>query len=553
MVNRSIYDGWPSFEAFQVHITDFKPFIIRILEYGMSDQLSVHNMLHFNDVVDVSYLGASSDFSGDNLHREHVYLPLSKIAEGLLCIDGGGDHWLKDPSMSLYVSQATIYSRESKHPAELSSLLPHVKIPPYLTKSFGNGYTAHNNSNISSSQTNDSTALRPQDPRHAEVGVTQRTDKIGFLQEVNLWMNIQPVQSRPHYDGYHNLLQVTRGSKIVRITSPKHSSRLQPKAASAASPNHSHLSCDDYISFSNVTSRTNECTIDADAAGVWEFQLHAGDWVFIPEGFWHQVSSSACTAAVSFWFSSPLTAVLSSEDLAPYILRESLHQMVTAQMKAILRCLHIPSTSADLSSMTQDDFDAWLLVSTAPSTVRGTGDQGGSCVTTVGSALSTCSFADMKRLWPSFASRHPTRWVEVLLSLGPQEAHLLSSRWENENENNSKTFDTAEANTSCVDTDSKSIARGLEEPPLTALDAAFFSAIFEPCGEQASEVRKHLIRQTDVLRLRTAREILTSVLGFSLGESGSGSGSVEESGSSRKNSKKRKHDSDVPILDNTML
>ena len=104
--------------------------------------------------------------------------------------------------------------------------------------------------------------------------------------------------------------------------------------------------------------------------------------------------------------------------------------------------------------MTQDDFDAWLLAPTAPTTVRGTGDQGGSSVATLGSALSSCSFADMKRLWPSFASRHPTRWVEVLLSLGPQEAHLLSSRWENENDNDSKTSDTAEASTSRVDTDS---------------------------------------------------------------------------------------------------
>jgi hypothetical protein len=44
----------------------------------------------------------------------------------------------------------------------------------------------------------------------------------------------------------------------------------------------------------------------------WEVELQAGDQLFIPEGWWHQVDSTHRTAAVNFWWESDFTANLGS-------------------------------------------------------------------------------------------------------------------------------------------------------------------------------------------------------------------------------------------------
>lgn len=74
-------------------------------------------------------------------------------------------------------------------------------------------------------------------------------------------------------------------------------------------------------------------------------RANAGDAVFIPEGilfprawgiirinlhasllylgWWHLVQSDECTVAINFWFRSPLYKYLTSDALAPYIIRAS--------------------------------------------------------------------------------------------------------------------------------------------------------------------------------------------------------------------------------------
>ena len=39
-------------------------------------------------------------------------------------------------------------------------------------------------------------------------------------------------------------------------------------------------------------------------------ELSAGDAVFIPEGWWHQVDSSDHTIAVNFWWQSAMARIL---------------------------------------------------------------------------------------------------------------------------------------------------------------------------------------------------------------------------------------------------
>lgn len=52
-----------------------------------------------------------------------------------------------------------------------------------------------------------------------------------------------------------------------------------------------------------------------------EATLHAGDVLLIPEGWWHQVSSSAVSIAVNMWWHSAAHAALSHPHMDAYFLR----------------------------------------------------------------------------------------------------------------------------------------------------------------------------------------------------------------------------------------
>jgi Cupin-like domain len=118
------------------------------------------------------------------------------------------------------------------------------------------------------------------------------------LSQINLWANIHsPATSSLHYDPYHNLLCVVTGQKIVRLVPPCATELLHNVAPSyAESANHAD---DDLF---NPQRRKK---IDGNSNGqLLEFILNPGDALFLPEGWWHQVASTAGTIAVNFWWGS---------------------------------------------------------------------------------------------------------------------------------------------------------------------------------------------------------------------------------------------------------
>jgi Cupin-like domain len=93
--------------------------------------------------------------------------------------------------------------------------------------------------------------------------------------QLNLWFNIKPVVSEFHYDSYQSLLCVIHGSKTVELIPP--SKLVKAYTLDTEAYNHAQ---------------------DA-KAGEFAVTLHKGQILFIPEGWWHKVTSTHDTIAVS--------------------------------------------------------------------------------------------------------------------------------------------------------------------------------------------------------------------------------------------------------------
>jgi hypothetical protein len=97
-----------------------------------------------------------------------------------------------------------------------------------------------------------------------------------------------------HYDCFHNLLVVLAGKKDVMMWSPAETPSMYPQQVGGEAGNHSELDIayptpERHPRFPAALQRAISVT------------LLAGDALFIPEGFWHQVNSHGTTIAVNYW------------------------------------------------------------------------------------------------------------------------------------------------------------------------------------------------------------------------------------------------------------
>ena len=61
-------------------------------------------------------------------------------------------------------------------------------------------------------------------------------------------------------------------------------------------------------------------------------QLAPGDGLFIPEGWWHHVTSSAHSIAINYWFRSPIYNLIHNNNISNYLLRAVYHETVSTHM-----------------------------------------------------------------------------------------------------------------------------------------------------------------------------------------------------------------------------
>ncbi|KAL8236292.1 hypothetical protein R6Q59_017373 [Mikania micrantha] len=148
------------------------------------------------------------------------------------------------------------------------------------------------------------------------------------LASINLWMSSAQTRSSTHYDPHHNLLCVVSGSKQVNLWPPSSSPFLYPMHVYGEASNHSAVPIDKL-----------DLSVHARAEYSKKYSqrviLHAGDALFIPEGWFHQVDSESLTVAVNFWWQSEMMSGM-LEHMDSYYLRRILKRLTDKEMNQML-------------------------------------------------------------------------------------------------------------------------------------------------------------------------------------------------------------------------
>ncbi|XP_021897994.1 uncharacterized protein LOC110814746 isoform X2 [Carica papaya] len=148
------------------------------------------------------------------------------------------------------------------------------------------------------------------------------------LSSINLWMNSAQARSSTHYDPHHNLLCIVTGCKQVVLWPPSASPMLYPMPLHGEASNHSSVALENPdFSIYPRAAHSMECS--------QKIILHAGDALFIPEGWFHQVDSDDMTIAVNFWWQSYITTSL-SDHMDAYYLRRILRRLTDKEMNLVL-------------------------------------------------------------------------------------------------------------------------------------------------------------------------------------------------------------------------
>ncbi|CAL8464138.1 g3673 [Coccomyxa elongata] len=166
------------------------------------------------------------------------------------------------------------------------------------------------------------------------------------VSHVNLWMCTRGSRSSLHYDPYHNLLCMVTGSKRVRCMSPATTQWLYPQPLYGESPNHSA------VDFAQPDLARHPLYAEA-LQHQLSANLQAGDALFLPEGWWHQIDSEAVTIAVNFWWRSPFDRLLGTH-MDAYYLRRIAQSLTEARKADLLQQL---SPQSDASSQRKDQPD----------------------------------------------------------------------------------------------------------------------------------------------------------------------------------------------------
>ncbi|CAI9774362.1 unnamed protein product [Fraxinus pennsylvanica] len=148
------------------------------------------------------------------------------------------------------------------------------------------------------------------------------------LSSINLWMNNAQSRSSTHYDPNHNLLCVIAGCKQVVLWPPSASPSLYPMALYGEASNHSSVALDN----PDLCVHPRAEQLDKYSQKVI---LHAGDALFIPEGWFHQVDSGSLTIAVNFWWRSDVMSGM-LEHMDAYYLRRILKRLTDKEMDRML-------------------------------------------------------------------------------------------------------------------------------------------------------------------------------------------------------------------------
>ena len=79
--------------------------------------------------------------------------------------------------------------------------------------------------------------------------------------------------------------------------------------------------------------------IHATAQHFRSHHVQAGDVLFIPEGYWHQISSAGGTIAVNLWFESQISGAMLDSNMSDFYLTRLLQSKVAEKVQELLAAI----------------------------------------------------------------------------------------------------------------------------------------------------------------------------------------------------------------------
>jgi len=123
--------------------------------------------------------------------------------------------------------------------------------------------------------------------------------------QANLWAcdTVGVALTGTHFDAHPNVLLVLRGEKRVLAAPFSARARLRAAPLFAATPNHAEADLFERASVGGGGGVAGARPAPEQPPPALDALLRAGDALFLPEGWWHSVLSSAGAVGVNFWFS----------------------------------------------------------------------------------------------------------------------------------------------------------------------------------------------------------------------------------------------------------
>ncbi|KDO27298.1 hypothetical protein SPRG_07548 [Saprolegnia parasitica CBS 223.65] len=376
---------------------------------------------HHETVVDVACAPVAEDaYSGDVCLRQSVELKFGDFVAYYEAKRRGQSHWLMDTEdeLQFYLAQCPLQSTTPATPAVL----------PHLASTF------------------------PPPKAIAEMALTQ----------VNLWMTLQASRTTLHYDAYDNVLTVVRGAKHVKLFAPTSDVGAHPVTSKSA--NHARLTLDE------LDARAPDAT----------FTVTPTDALFIPEGWWHQVSSDPFTIAVNYWFDGLRPALVQHPHMQPYYARVLLEDMLAHARKQALQA-YLDRQQVTLGTSLPFPDAAAMAMAAHVATHA----------TTTPALLSLVPRRDIHCVCLALSASFPVAWKQLLQKDAPTEVlELLTEAWDDH--------------------------EAIVHTTRVASPGAYFEAIYAPFSlDEQEELQAHLLAAKEAFALHVCHDLLRSTLGLS--------------------------------------
>ncbi|TMW60611.1 hypothetical protein Poli38472_000653 [Pythium oligandrum] len=376
---------------------------------------SIHTLAafqsHRDTVVDVACKDKSGRFySGDHRARQSVEVKFGDFLDYYQATNKGEPHWLGSvEDLEFYLCQcpiAVFKPDDTSSVATLPNIMQMFKVPNAL----------------------------------AGANLTQ----------TNLWIAVNSSRTSVHYDAYRNVLVVLHGTKTVTLYPPSDTGNLYSRPIFSKSSNHSevnfaHPDLSQHPAFANAHPQV--------------FKLEAGDALYIPEGWWHQVDTSAYCIAINYWFDGLRAELVQDPHMTTYYARVAMEELVRLESSRILRQFH--------------EQAAHTVNSATPSRIVQPQSQ-----TEHERMLMSLSEQQLKDAQVTLASSHPDDWRALLENASVDFAAYLADHWDRQTDQ---------------------------------LD--WLSAVLQALGEHEDRIKQHLLEQQEAFQHKIFKQVVEAALG----------------------------------------